>query len=282
MPVLYFGDFGGWLGAAAYVYAPYFAVDLYVRSAMEEFAAFPFMALALYGFGAYARYRKRKYWIIGVAAYAAVLLCHFPAALLFTPLLMAFLGFTAWVEKTGPKPWTVWGNQAIGFTLALGIAALVWLPALVARQDVNMSRAVEGNGKYSNHFVYLHQLFYSPWGYGLSVPGPDDGMSFALGWSHLLLALLAWIWLSRTGSLRADKRLLRFFAVAAAILCALMLQDALWFWQQIPMLQNVQLPWRLLGPVAVCLSFLVAPLGKLSESTATLEARSEWRARSLC
>jgi hypothetical protein len=39
---LYFGDAGGWLGAAAYLYAPYFAVDLYVRSAMEEFAAFPF------------------------------------------------------------------------------------------------------------------------------------------------------------------------------------------------------------------------------------------------
>jgi hypothetical protein len=264
---LYFGDLGGWLGATAYVYAPYFAVDLYVRSAMEEFAAFPFLALALYGFGAYARHGKRKHWVIGVASYAAVLLCHFPAALLFTPLLLAFLGFTAWVEKPGPKPWTVWGNHAIGFAIALGIAAFVWLPALAARQDVSMNRAVEGNGKYSNHFVYLHQLFYSPWGYGLSVPGPDDGMSFALGWSHLLLALLAYVWLSRAPSLKADKRLLRFFAAAAAILCVLMLEDALWFWEQMPILQNVQLPWRLLGPVAVCLAFLVAPLGKLLELT---------------
>ena len=55
---LYFGEAGGWLAAAAYLYVPYFAVDLYVRSAMEEFAAFPFFALALYGFGAYARSRK--------------------------------------------------------------------------------------------------------------------------------------------------------------------------------------------------------------------------------
>ena len=55
---LYFGDAGGWLGAAAYLYVPYFAVDLYVRSAMEEFAGFPFFALALYGFGAYARHRR--------------------------------------------------------------------------------------------------------------------------------------------------------------------------------------------------------------------------------
>ncbi len=263
---LYFGDFGGWLGAAAYVYAPYFAVDLYVRSAMEEFAAFPFFALALYGFGAFARHRKHKYWMIGVASYAAVLLCHFPAALLFTPLLVAFLGFTAWAEKTNPQSWSVAANQAAGFALALGIAAFVWIPALAARQDASLSRAVEGNGKYSNHFVYLHQLFYSPWGYGLSVPGPGDGMSFALGWSHLLLALLAWIWLSRTASLKAEKGLLRFFALAATILCVLMLEDALWFWQQVSFLQNVQLPWRLLAPVAVCLAFLVAPLGKLIES----------------
>ncbi|MBZ5677905.1 MAG: glycosyltransferase family 39 protein [Acidobacteriia bacterium] len=262
---LYFGDYGGWLGAAALLYAPYFAVDLYVRSAMEEFAAFPFLALTLYGFGAYAKHGARKYWMLGVTCYAAVLFCHFPAALLFTPLLLAFLGVTAWVEKS----WTILWRLAAGFSLGLGIAACVWLPALAARQHASMSRAVEGNGEYSNHFVYLHQLFYSPWGYGLSVPGPDDGMSFALGWSHLLLALLALLWISRktkSGASVVDGRLLWFFAVASAILGALMLQEAHWFWEQIPILQNVQLPWRLLGPVAVCVAFLVAPLGKLLES----------------
>jgi hypothetical protein len=42
-----------------------------------------------------------------------------------------------------------------------------------------------------------------------------------------------------------------------------MLQDALWFWQQLPLLQNVQLPWRLLGPVAICLAMPIAALGPL-------------------
>ena len=263
---LYFGDAGGWLGAAAFLYAPYFAVDLYVRSAMEEFAAFPFFALAMYGFGAHARDGRRRHWLIGIAAYAAVLLCHFPAALLFTPLLLAFLVFTSWMERS----WAVLWRQAAGFLLALGLSAFVWLPALAARQFVLMQRAVEGNGRYFDHFVYLHQLFYSPWGYGLSVPGPNDGMSFALGWSQLLLAILAWVWIYRRPQ-RGDRRQLRFFGCAAAILCFLMLPDALWFWQQFPFLQNVQLPWRLLGPVALCLALLVAPLGKL------LAATPRWR-----
>jgi hypothetical protein len=257
---LYFGEAGGWLGAAALLYVPYFAVDLYVRSAMEEFAAFPFCILALYGFGAYARRRAPRYWLTGIAAYAGVLLCHFPAALLFTPLLGGFLGLSAWMEKS----WSVLWRQACGFLLGLGLSAFVWVPALAARPDASISRALQGNGLYSNHFVYLHQLFYSPWGYGYSVPGPNDGMSFALGWSHLLVALVVWFWFSRRPQ-SGDRRILRFFGAAALLLSILMLQDALWFWQQLPLLQNVQLPWRLLGPVAICMAMLIAPLGRLLE-----------------
>ena len=264
---LYFGDAGGWLGAAAYLYVPYFAVDLYVRSAMEEFAGFAFFAFALYGFGAYARHRRPRHWLLGATAYAGVLFCHFPAALLFTPLLVGFLGLTAWMEKS----WNLLWRQAGGFLLGLGLSAFIWAPALAARQYAAMNRAVEGSGLYANHFVYLHQLFYSPWGYGLSVPGPNDGMSFALGWSHLLLALVVWIWIARTPQ-PGDRRLWRFFGIAAVVLCILMLQDALWFWEQMPLLQNVQLPWRLLGPVAVCLALLVAPLGGL------LSHAPRWRA----
>ena len=264
---LYFGESGGWLGASAYLYVPYFAVDLYVRSAMEEFAAFPFLAFALYGFGAYAKYGKPKHWLMGVAAYACVLFCHFPAALLFTPVLLGFLCLTAWMEKS----WSLLWKQAAGFALGLGLSTFIWASALLAKQYAAMDRAIQGNGLYSNHFVYLHQLFYSAWGYGLSVPGPNDGMSFALGWSHLLLIAIVWIWVARkpkAGELGVgDRGLLRYFGIAAALLCILMLQDALWFWEQVPLLQNVQLPWRLLGPVALCMALLIAPLGRLLSLT---------------
>jgi hypothetical protein len=225
---------------------------------MEEFAAFPFFALALYGFGAYARHRKLKFWLMGAAAYACVLFCHFMAALLFTPLLLGFLAITAWTEKS----WSVLWKQACGFLLGLGLSAFIWVPALDARQYAQISRAIEGIFRYSNHLVYLQQLFYAPWGYGLSVPGANDGMSFSIGWSHLLLVAVVWVWVSRNPNL-VDRRLLRFFGISAILLCVLMLQDALWFWEQVPLLQNVNLPWRLLGPVAVCVAMLVAALGRL-------------------
>jgi len=255
---LYFGDAGGWLAAAAYLYVPYFAVDLYVRSAMAEFSAFPFYALALFGFGAYAKHRRSRDWLLGLAAYACVVFCDFPAALLFSPLLLGFLGLTAWMEKS----WTILWRQACGYLLGLGLSAFLWLPALAERQFASLHRAFEGFLRYSNHFVYLQQLFYSPWGYGSTIPDPYVPMSHALGWSHLLLVVAVWIWIARRPKL-GDRRLLRYFGVAGALLCVLTLQDALWFWDHLPLLQNVQFPWRLLGPVAICLAMLVAPLGRL-------------------
>ena len=125
---LYFGDAGGWLGAAAYLYVPYFAVDLYVRSAMEEFAAFPFFALALYGFGAYAKRRTTKHWLLGVAAYACVLFCHFPAALLFTPLLVAF-----------PRP-----HRMDGEILERAVEAGVRLPAGAGLERLHLGAGAGG------------------------------------------------------------------------------------------------------------------------------------------
>jgi hypothetical protein len=86
----------------------------------------------------------------------------------------------------------------------------------------------------------------------------------------LVLIAVAGVWICRKPKL-LDSRMFRFFAVAAALLSILMLQDASLFWDQVPLLQNVQLPWRLLGPVAVCLALLVAQLGKL------LEAVPRWR-----
>jgi hypothetical protein len=254
---LYFGETGGWLAAAGWLYAPYFAVDLYVRSALEELTALPLAALALYGFGSFARDRRRRHWIMGVAAYAALLGCHFPAALLFTPLVAAFLAFTAWKERS----WRVLAGQGMGLGMGLALGAASWAPALIERRYVLMHRVTEGLNHYANHFVRLFQFFDPAWGYGVSAPGPGDGMSFALGWSHLAAAVAAWIWIRRRPKL-ADRGLMAFFAISGAALCVLMLEDSVWIWDRLPLLAYVDFPWRLLGPASLCLAMLAAALGR--------------------
>jgi len=259
---LHFGDGGGWLAAAAYLYAPYFSVNLYVRSDLAEFAAFPFFAFAMFGFGAYAKRPERVgSLLLGAASYAGVLLSHNASALFFTPLLLAYICVTAWIAGS----WSVFRRQALAWLAGLGLGAFIWLPALVERDSVNLDRLLQGYLNYSNHFVYLHQLFYSPWGYGLSLPGDHDGMSFAVGWSHLLLAVIAGIWMARKPE-AGDRRLLRFVAISALGFCVLTLQDAVWFWDHAPLLRFVEFPWRLLAPAAVCIALVVAALGPLLSS----------------
>jgi hypothetical protein len=258
---LYFGDRGGWLAAAALLYAPYFSVDLFVRSAMAEFAAFPFAVLALYGFGGFAKRGKRRHLMVGAAAYAGVILSHNAASLMFTPLLMGFIAFTAWYEGRGRI--LLW--QVAGFAIGLGLGAALLLPGMAERSNIHIDRVLHGYLQYSNHFVYLQQLFYSPWGFGLSVAGPNDEMSFTLGWGHLPLVLV-------TVALAAhDRHWFRFFGAAGAFSCFLMLPEAEWIWKHLPLLQYLEFPWRLLGPAAVCIALLIAPLGRV------LDGWTRWR-----
>jgi hypothetical protein len=257
---LYLGTAGGYLAAAAAVYAPYVSLDLYVRSALSEFAALPFCAFALYGFGAFAREGRRRNLVLGAASYAAVVLNHFLVAFYFTPLLAAFLVFTA---KRSKQP-AILGRQFAGFLLGIGLSAYVWLPIVCEGRYVQLERAAQGNFNYSNHLLYAHQLLNSTWSYGYSVPGDRDTVSFGLGWGILAIGALAWI--------RSRERLwLRFFTAAAAAFCLLTLDQSAFLWDWFPILQRIQFPWRLLGPASLCLALVAGALGP------SLSGLGRWR-----
>jgi len=69
------------------------------------------------------------------------------------------------------------------------------------------------------------QLFYSPWAMAFPNPVLNDGMSFALGWSHLLLALVVCVWVEWRGK-PGMPFVCALFAAACGALCLLTLQDA--------------------------------------------------------
>lgn len=251
----YFGPAGGALAAIAYVYAPYFLVDLFVRTAFAEFSAFPFYPLVLYGFARHAESRDRRYLALGAVAYAAIWFAHTPAALLFSPLLGAFLLFLAWRARSGKQ----FATHVAAAALGMLIAAAVWMPSVVEAKEAHSERLREGALRYSNHYVTPSQFFASEWGYGPSVPGEQDGMPFRLGWPHLALAAIAAIAVARSDAQRW-KEWIAFFGVATFVLCFLMTERAHQLWDAIPQLQYVAFPWRLLAPAAFCLALLAAAI----------------------
>ncbi|MBI5369021.1 MAG: hypothetical protein HZA54_18445 [Planctomycetes bacterium] len=256
----HWGELGGALAATAYLFAPYVCVDLYVRHALAEFAAFAFYPIALDGIGRYARGGTRCHLLQGALGVAGVLWCHHPAALLFAPLVAGYGAWLAWEARS----WRVLGGVAAAGGLGGLLSAHVLLPALLEREFVKLDLLMTGYPLYTNHFVYPWQLFAGGWSYRGSAVGDGGELPFGLGWAHLALLAAAWAfgWRER-GRMRPGERALLGGATAAILLyCLAMLPLAQPLWDRVKFLQYMQFPWRLLAPVTVCLAFAAGAAGQ--------------------
>jgi hypothetical protein len=271
----FFGPRGGLVAAVAYLFAPYLLVTLYVRHALADFSAMAFLPWAFWGLYRFAREGRPLALLIGAVSLALLLLSSNPVALIAFPALLLLLAWLAFAERSSRV--LLRGLWCLG--LGLGLSAFFWLPALVERRFVQVSHLLEGYLNYSHHFVYPGQFFHSPWGYGLSLPGTQDEMSFALGPVHLLLALAALflVWRIRPGQGR-DRLPILFSLVLLLLAAFLASRGALFLWEWLPLLQYLEFPWRFLSLVAVSTAllcgfpFLLVPpeRGRLATALMTL------------
>jgi hypothetical protein len=261
----FFGRRGGLVSAVAYIFAPYFLVTLYVRHSLSDFSAYAFIPLALWGLYRFADGGGYRFLLIGAFSVALLLLGSNPVALITFP---AFALLLVWLAWTGRSWRTLW-RGAWCLALGLGLSAFFWLPAMAERGMVHISRLLEGPFNYHNHFVFLDQLIYSPWGYGVSVPGRGDGMSFAIGPVHLAAAAagLLLIWRIRHASRRGQ--LMVLFSLIVLLYAALLSSDVSGFiWDRLPLLQYLGYPWRFHSLIAVSTAllcgfpFLLVPAGQ--------------------
>jgi hypothetical protein len=229
-------------GAGAWLFAPYLALDLYVRAAFAEAAALAVAPIALLGLlRAIDRPTGAR---IAAASFAVALvpLAHNGAALLLLPALAVVAVARA---LSAERPWPCVLAAVSSLAVGLGLSAFFWLPALLEKDFVKTELLREGFLHWSEHSIDVLQLLWSRWGYGLSVPGPSDQMSFALGLPHLTLAA-AGFWLV----LRSREHTRR---VEATTFVALVLLGA-WLattwsapvWSRITALQYLAYPWRTL------------------------------------
>ncbi len=63
------------------------------------------------------------------------------------------------------------GSGLLSLAGGLGLAAFFWVPALLENRYVKIESLRGGTFQWSNHILSPAQLLWSPWGYGLSVPG---------------------------------------------------------------------------------------------------------------
>lgn len=264
------GPIGGFLAALFYSYAPYHAVNIYVRGAMNEAWASLFLPLIFY-FSKKLLSSKLNITnlLLLSLSWTGLLLSHNPMALTFV------LFFAPWClywylksnKKINLKP--IFSLATSGL-FALALSAFFTLPVLFESKLVDIESMFQNYYHYSVHFISFKQLFFSNfWGDGPSVWGTFDGMSFAVGILHWLLpTIMAVYFIYYSIKNRSLKTyLLPLILIVLAFFATFMTHERSSFlWALLSPIQKIQFPWRFLNHslflFSLSLAFLPALLKK--------------------
>lgn len=245
------GEVGGMLSGLLYLFAPYHALDIYVRGDVSEFWAYAMLPLVVYGMVQSWKIGKFRYVVFGAIGFAGIILSHNLSAFMVTPFLVVIAGIFALLKKGKKRFFPL---LVLGFGLLL--AAFYFVPVPFEMKYTNVLSQVGGTNDFHRHFVCLSQLWYSPWGFGGSIPGCIDGISFALGKIYIILLLVCTLLLPYL-FLRKKKEawfgLVGFIGTLFSLF--MLLPNSVALWNAIPQLAFLQYPWRFFVFVFFFLSF---------------------------
>ena len=241
------GKYGGLVVGVFYLYAPYHAVDVYVRGALNEFFGLVLFPAVFWAVLKLIKQEKKVYIIWLGFFVSLLLLSHNLMAFFITPFLVVWALFLIiWFKKS----WRLFWWLACAALWGLGLGAFFTLPVLFERNMVHVETMFIGYFNYLAHFANISQMFFSRfWGYGASTWGPEDGMPFPLGQLHWGLPVLSFLIFSFLFLKKKKKEfyfIILFFLsfLATAFLAH---QRSSFVWQFFPFLAAMQFPWRFVG-----------------------------------
>ncbi|MBI4066659.1 hypothetical protein HY411_02995 [Candidatus Gottesmanbacteria bacterium] len=253
-----FGRSLGILSAILYAYAPYHAVQLYVRGAVGELWAYALLPLLFLGLflGANSTRRKDGAWVGGLGL-AGIILSHTISGYVTVVFYLIGLGLYSLILLFRNRFHLSLITYHLSLlAISLGLSAFFWLPAFVEMRYTNVVGQIGATANFRDHFVCIPQLWNSLWGYGGSAPGCVDGMSFLIGKLHVLLGALGLV----LGALRLRRvffrhplGLISIVGLGSTIMVTSFSQP---LWELVPGFTYVQYPWRLLSGIAFAASVL--------------------------
>lgn len=239
-----FNKESGFLAGMLYAFAPYRALDSYVRGAIAESFALALIPLVFYFVIRIIEKPSRQSVILGSLSLGAFLLCHNIMTMFFMPFVGLFGLILLYFNK-----WENWRALFLSAILGIGVSAFFLLPVFTETGLVHTETLTQGGSNFRTHFVTVSQIFLDrTWGYGGSQFGPNDTISFQIGWPHWWFVVIAlpFLWISY----KKNKKL---FAVAVFLLAMffvsifMMHNKSAFIWEMINSLQYAQFPWRFLS-----------------------------------
>ena len=148
------------------------------------------------------------------------------------------------------------------------MSAYYLLPVALESKYITIAKTTQGYYDYKAHFTSLNQLFVSNfWGYGGSTWGPNDTMSFSVGYLHwilpiIIIIILAFKYFTSSPSHRLGEGNARgevlvktlIFSSLALFSIFLTHNKSIFIWTHIPPMAYIQFPWRFLTMAVLFLS----------------------------
>ncbi len=277
------GARAGIVSAVAYMAAPYVLIDALIRGNAPESVALPLFPLLLWLGRRWLLEGTAVSFILSVLSLALLALSHNISLLLFTPTLLLYLLFIGWQRRL--KWPTVAGRILLLFGLGLGMTAFYSGGALLEMGQVSLQQSTTTrNNDFHYNFASLGEI--------LAPAPPEDPalinppLPFRLGWVPAALAILGlsslfWRKKADDSGLKMDDSRLKIgapqssilnhpssiinreqhghillMALAAAVFLLLALPTSLPIWENVPLIDFLQFPWRMIGRAALPIAFL--------------------------
>jgi hypothetical protein len=252
---LFKNTWAGLISSMLITLAPYRAVDLFVRAALSEAWAIMFICWAMLGILLVSQ-KARFGMLVLVSSLVGIVLSHNLSVMIAAPFLVCFGIFCGlYFNLSWFDLYRTWKNLLLSILVVVGLTSYYVFPVLLEKDFTQIDLFTTGsNYDFRQHFLYIRQLL-KPWGdweWGGSGWGPDDEMSFFLGYSALFMVIIAVSWLfyimikSRRVLYNRRNWLLVFLLSQLGLSLFLTLTKSAFIWNMFSFTDYIQFPWRFL------------------------------------
>jgi hypothetical protein len=257
----YFDKKTGLLTVTFFTYFFYRIITIYIRGAWAEFFAMSILPFVFLGLA------MDSPVLFGVSL-GFLILAH--PLIAFPTFIFLGLFFIYYFFNTENKILFV-RKFMTGILVAVGLSAFFWLPSLIEKKYTLVDAILTHElASYKIHFIYPFQLWFSPWGYGGSIAGPNDGLSFQLGKIQIFFSsfsiIITAIYFYITKKIK-NLKIYIFLLLMLIFSIFMSLTYSQFIWDRLKYLWYLQFPWRFMTFTGIFISLIsgagIYYLGKL-------------------
>lgn len=244
----------GLLTAAAYVFFPYFLVDVYARGAIAEALGAAILPWLIWSLRRGLRQRTITSALLVGFASALLLLAHSLTLFLVAPVLLGYLLLELFQLPAARRPAAL-ARLTLSAILGAGLSAIYWLPFGAELKFTRMGSGIEFiTAVFRYHFLAPSDLVQS------SLLYRYGNAPFALGLVPVILGTLALVIVGIAGR-KFDQRIVVLFFGAVSVLGAVaMIVPMRRAWLAVPFSTMIQFPWRVSILIGLGFSITVSAL----------------------